>query len=431
MNVKYIFALGFAIFCLTSAAFAQDKTAIYGRVIGSDQRSEVPDGWVVQVTAIRVDTGQQVDQRDSSRDLYCVSVPANSIVRLIFATSFHKPGELGYTATRLVPPVDTRPDGRHPTYRAQPDIILTKKVIHRDENARAHVQQELNTDLDIARETGSFAILGTTLMSYRQAYQANQDIVADINKTEAGMSTDPINAPYKQFQHLMNQLQQPRPDLLLIPIDVAPILKFAEEKTTFSDVRSQVLQALTTYYSTAATPPRRRQPKVNQFLRPRVPPEVLAFFRSQLSKPSSDVLLTSMIALAKLGSEEDKQLIVKNVVSEDENRARAAIVAIGEGRLGEGTPALTAIVHQESRLELERSALRSLVQLYQLKSDEVMTTLRQVVLSDSQPLRLSAVEALGGIDSAFAQKLLKEVAKNDRSPGVRAAATTSLQRARQ
>jgi hypothetical protein len=198
MKVKTPLALYLLLFTLSSAAIAQqNRTAIYGRVIGSDHRNDVPTGWVVRVTAFRVDNGQRVDQRDSVAELYCLTVPTNSIVRLTFETSYHPPGELGYSSTRLPTPIDTRPDDRQATVRAQPDVVLSRKIVHHGASARDVIQQELNADLDVARETGSMDIVMANFKSYRRAYSSNQQIMMDLNTAELNLAGYPA---YKLFK---------------------------------------------------------------------------------------------------------------------------------------------------------------------------------------------------------------------------------------
>lgn len=407
--------LACAVLGLVASAVAQDHTALYGRVASSDLGGDVPAGWVVRVTARREGTNETLAQRDSSRELYCVIVPANAQVRLYFETS------LGYRSSRS-PVVDTSRSDRRDAYRMLPDITLTRTLRRTGNNARAQAQQDLNADIDIARETGSLDILQAKVTGYRAVYSNDAEVLMDIDRTAANIPNTP------QFQRLATPEYEQRLELLrgleawrqgrLTKFDPDQLLALAQDKTVFQSIRSEATLALAAQF--AADPAKQS--------------EVLKFFRAQISSTSSDLLLPAMIGLANTGTAADKEAIAKSVSSDDSERAVSAIVAIGEAKLKEGTAALADLLRKDSNLMLEQLATKSLASLAQARDRSAIVALSEAVKNDSEPtVRVGAAEALGTVISIEpgTRQILKDVQLKDASKGVRTAAAVSLERGKQ
>jgi hypothetical protein len=413
--------LACALFCLAASARAQEpKTALYGRVVGSDQGGEVPAGWVVRVTAKREGTGETLDQRDSSRELYCVRVPANARVRLFFETTFRPtPNHLGYGSTRLGFVIDTAPSDRHDVYRALPDVTLQQTVQRIGANVRADAHDDLDADVAVARETGSLDILNVKVLRHRAAYHGNPQVLFDIDKTTNEIGNMP------EFRHQM--LQNDQRLKLLRDFEIwkqgsapAPgtktLLLLAQDGAVFSAIRSEAALALASQQAASG---------------PVAGDEVLKFFRGLAASPG--MLLPAFTALAEIGTADDKLKIVESVKNADPERALAAIAAIGDAKMTEGTAALADLLHAEVNQMLDQSATKSLAKLAQGGNRAAITSLKEAAVQGKIPaVRIGAVEALIAVMSVDpnARLVVEEVGKKDASAEVRQAANALLQRDR-
>lgn len=410
-----------AALCLAAAAAAQEqKTALYGRVVGSDQRGAAPAGWIVRVTAKREGTDDILDQRDSSRELYCVRVPANARVRLFFETTFRPTADhLGYVSRRMPRAIDTSPADRREVYRPVPDVTLEQRVQRAGINARAEAQGDLEADVTVARETRSLDILTATVARYRAAYSKDSQVLADIDRTAGGVDNVPefkrLRTPeYDQRLDLLRQVetwrqQQQQPGAL----DTKSLMALAQDGTVFSDIRSEAMLTLASQADTA-----------------NASSDVIAFLRQQAAAGAFNLMLPAFTALAKVGTAADKQAIIRSVGGDDPERALAAI---GEARMMQGAPALSALLRVEVNPMLEQFAARSLANLAQARDRTAITGLKEAATQDKDPaVRIEAVEALGAVISvdADARRVVQEVQKKDSSAEVRRAATVTLARDR-
>ncbi|HYK21341.1 MAG TPA: HEAT repeat domain-containing protein [Pyrinomonadaceae bacterium] len=408
---------------LASTSSAQDRTALYGRVIGSDHLSDVPRGWTVRVTAKREGTDDILDQRDSAGELYCVRVPANARVRLFFETSYHSPtAKLGYGSSRLPTVIDTSPSDRHDAFRPQPDVIMQKVNVQQGDSARLATQEELQADIVIARETRSVDILGAKLNRYREAYRQDALIMSDLDKMTNTVRENPELKREKtpEFMELLEDLGDI--DVLrkggLQPDVAERVLELVRNEAVFSDLRAQAAYALADYYKSL------KPTEVDHGLS-----GTLEFFRSQTT--GSAILMPSLVVLARIGNAADATTIVQSVNGDDPDRALAAIVAIGEGKLVQGAASLVTLLKKDSPQSLKTIVTQSLEELALEKVDVAVAALKDAAISDRHPaVRMEAAEGLGGLTTIYpdTRAVLKEVEKKDASPEVRAAARTSLER---
>jgi hypothetical protein len=414
-RVGRIFLVICALLTLVTSVLAQETSALYGRVV--PEGTEFPPDWLVRVTAKRSDTDETLDVRNSSRELYCVTVPLAARVVLYFETSFP------YGSQRTNSPIDTSRSDRG-TYRLLPDVVLSQTSQRTGANARHDAQRDLNMEIESARATGSIDILQQKLESYRSIYQGEPEIMADIDQAESGIKTNHQlhNLAPPEFEQRMNLLRNIDKRLNGKPAEVSAseLLSLIQSKAVFPGIRKKAVVALSMDF--------KPDPSENSDAQ-----RALTILRTQASNPLSELFIPSLTALAKIGTDEDKQMVIQGIRSSDPDRAIGSIVAAGEARLGSAIVALVEVVRGESSSMLVELSIQSLASFGQIQDKAAIAVLKERLLQDKAPsIRAGAAEALGTVvgTNPEVRKAMEEVKKKDVSPQVREAAASSLRKRR-
>lgn len=166
--------------------------------------------------------------------------------------------------------------------------------------------------------------------------------------------------------------------------------------------------------------------------------EMRSYYREQARSPSSKIFASSVVALARIGDENDRRRLYDNIINSKDPRqvttlmdalAASAIIEGAEGLSG-GVSILANVANSNADPEVRAAALNALRPFAYQRHEAAIAALARGVKKDPSPLaRTSAARALGFghlKHNITARTVLIDVARTDSSPVVRHTAEVSL-----
>lgn len=164
--------------------------------------------------------------------------------------------------------------------------------------------------------------------------------------------------------------------------------------------------------------------------------ELLKYHRKQLENPSSLILPTSMVSLARIGDDNDKKKIIDLVLNGEKYQRLIAMEAVaaaqlidGPGAVPEGVQALSTVAQTDEDPELRKAAVFAL-RPYAYQDEQV--AIKTLMTSAKDPVKEVRVEAVAALsvgeveDQPRVRKLLWSVVRSDPVQFVRQTAILSL-----
>lgn len=398
-----------------STVRTQDNTSLYGKVRGEDHKQASPPDWKAEVFAVVAGNNGAIST-ESDEDLYLLQVPTNAKVTLWFHSPGYIPKELRSINTGTNSKKAVRPSL----------VVLTKPLGDSLTRTRTERQQVIGAIIDFGIATGAVDLvmydLGVIRATVANNLEAVMDIVQARSKFSLNPRVQPLITPERQERWLLFDKVIIRNLGNNIEIDPASLLAAVKNESLPYGLRYEAIRALATPDSD--TQSNEKGASRNLVVRQ----QALTYFRQQSLDSTSTLFAPSRYALAKIGTDADKQTIIADVRSDDLDRAAAAISALGRANFVSGNEVVAQMAENPNvDPSIRMVAIQSLDALAARRENvriavESLTRILETG-ADPDPIRIQAADALTNAQLSDGQRLrIQKVANQDPSANIRAAA---------
>jgi hypothetical protein len=392
----------------------------------------VPLTFPVKITPVVVANNRPLRDATYFGPAFSISVPNNAApLNLIFESAGYEP----YTVERINP-------SSGDNYLVPP-VPVTLTRIYGNNLTGVEVGERLRKMRDLTKLTGAVDILLYNVETFRDASRNKPDVLQAIEQfkaeTKASEAFREFLTPERegkmlQYRQLIEQerltnsfgtllegldrvpttldpeqLLLPRGvEQLLQPLDAEQLFRIIQEESDGPVVRAQAVRVFTRL---------ERSPELNA--------RALTYFRQQSSDTNAVMFAPALTALATIGLETDKKMVLESINSTDFYRAAAAINAVGNTALPGGNVALYILLKSKADESLKLEAIESLQGLA-LREDKFAAIALATVVSarntESALIRSTAARALAGVQQSQEVRRALNDAARDESFDVRTSA---------
>lgn len=301
--------------CMGMSARADDRTAVYGRVV-LEPAHFMCGNWVVKVTARLAATGKVFTTRDSIKDIYCCRVPTDARGATLYF-EYLKGKRIG----RWQKTVKSLSDAY--AIPVQPEVVvelIEKATEAKQEATSDSVKQRLTESEAFTAVTRSYDLHQWAIAEMQHTYRDRQDLLDVVGHYLQ-------NARAKRRAFMSREYDQQREvyrDVIALeagdegPSSIASVLRLVKSQKPFEKVftglRVQAIQALSSRADLLTDPTNKRS--------------FLDFLRAQT--PASLLFRSARTALARVGDETDRNHILKALRSPDPEQVLASLIAVRE-----------------------------------------------------------------------------------------------------
>lgn len=384
----------------SSWVMAQTDTSLYGSIKGSDHNGEVPIGFTVHLSAAISGEDKPYASRNSQGPAFQIRVPTNTAINLSIQSDGYEPLTIERISTANISPADG--------YQVPPIPVTLTRILG-SSLSRAEIKTRLRRARVSARLTGAVDLFLYNLEIYRDAYRNDAAILNEIEEFENETKSD------DSFKYLLwpKRLQEMKVYREIInknkgkPVPASnpgSLLNLIQDRSIFPGIRAKAINAFTTM-------------DVDGELMIRA----LDYFREQSRDIRSELFFPALTALARRGTDSDKQMVIAGVKNADFYQAVGSINAVGEASLAQGSAAVAERLRAEPEVSLQVMALASLQKLAESGNTVAIKALIDTLSSDDTALvRARAAEAMFDAPrTAEIRRTLKKAAIEDESIDVR------------